>query len=295
LTRILLTGKTGQVGAELAAALAPLGEVFACDRSTLDLADPAAIVATVREIRPSIIVNAAAYTAVDRAESEPALAMAVNGTAPGILADEALRLNAMLVHYSTDYVFDGTKPEPYDEDDAANPLNAYGRTKLAGDRAVQASGAKYLILRTSWVYSASGRNFLVTLLRLAAERDELKVVDDQIGAPTWSRDIATATGAILTRVTSSGAAEFDALKGIYNLSAQGRTSWHEFAAAILAHAPAAAAKSKLRLLPIATAEYPTAAARPRNSVLSHDKLQRTFGIELPHWLTSLDACLAEMR
>jgi dTDP-4-dehydrorhamnose reductase len=252
-------------------------------------------VATVREIRPAIIVNAAAYTAVDRAESEPALAMAVNGAAPGILADEALRLNAALVHYSTDYVFDGAKHDPYAENDAPNPLNVYGRTKLAGDRAVQASGAKYLILRTSWIYGASGRNFLGTLLRLAAERDELKIVDDQIGAPTWCRDIATATGAILTRVTSRGATEFGALKGIYNLSAQGSASWYEFAAAILAHAPAAAAKPKARLLPIPTSEYPAAAARPRNSVLSHDKLQRTFGIELPHWQASLDACLAAVK
>ncbi len=295
MTRILLTGKSGQVGAELVVALAPLGDVIACDRNTLDLADPAAIVATVRDIRPAIIVNAAAYTAVDRAESEPALAMAVNGAAPGILADEALRLDAMLVHYSTDYVFDGTKRDPYAENDAPNPLNVYGRTKLAGERAVQASGAKHLILRTSWVYGASGRNFLVTILRLAAERDELKVVDDQIGAPTWCRDIATATGAILTRVTSRGGAEFDALKGIYNLSAQGCASWYEFAAAILAETSATATKTRAQLVPIPTSGYPAPAARPRNSLLNHDKLQRTFGIELPHWLASLDACLAVKR
>jgi dTDP-4-dehydrorhamnose reductase len=295
LTRILLTGKTGQVGAELVTALAPLGEVFACDRSTLDLADPAAIAATVRGIRPAIIVNAAAYTAVDRAESEPALAMAVNGAAPGILADEALRLDAVLVHYSTDYVFDGTKREPYDEDDPPNPLNVYGRTKLAGDCAVQASGAKHLNLRTSWVYGATGRNFLVTILRLAAERDELKVVYDQVGAPTWCRDIATATSAILTQVTTRTTAEFGNPQGIYNLSAQGSASWHEFATEILAHAPSAAARPTVRLTPIPTSEYPAAAARPRNSMLRHDKLLRTFGIELPHWLTSLKTCLAERR
>jgi len=295
LTRILLTGKTGQVGAELVAALAPFGEVFACDHSALDLADPAAIVATVRDIRPAIIVNAAAYTAVDHAESEPALAMAVNGAAPGLLADEALRLNAVLVHYSTDYVFDGTKSEPYDEDDAPNPLNVYGRTKLAGERAVQASGANHLILRTSWVYGASGKNFLVTILRLAAERDELKIVNDQIGAPTWCRDIASATSAILTRLTHKAPAEFGALTGIYNLSAQGSTSWHEFAAAILAETPAAPTKSRAKLVPIPTSEYPLPAARPRNSILRHDKLRRTFGVELPHWLASLKACLAEKR
>ncbi len=293
--KILLTGKTGQVGSELAVALAPLGTVFACDRRALDLADPAAITATVRKIRPDIIVNAAAYTAVDRAESEPALAMAVNGIAPGILAEEAARLGAVLVHYSTDYVFDGVKQGPYAEDDAPNPLNVYGRSKLAGERAMQASAAKYLILRTSWVYGATGRNFLVTILRLAAERAELKVVNDQIGAPTWCRDIASATCAILTRLTSAGGAESGAVKGIYNLSAQGSASWYEFAAAILANASAAAAKQRAKLVPIPASEYPAAAARPRNSLLNHDKLRRTLGIELPHWLTSLKACLAEKR
>jgi dTDP-4-dehydrorhamnose reductase len=285
LTRILLTGKTGQVGGELVAALAPLGEVTACDRDALDLADPAAIVAAMRKLRPDIIVNAAAYTAVDRAEAEPALAMAINGTAPGILAEEALRLGALLVHYSTDYVFDGAKREPYDENDAPNPLNVYGRTKLAGERAVRASGARHLILRTSWVYGARGNNFLLTISRLAAERDELKVVDDQIGAPTWCRDIATATAAILAR-RQDKAGTFD---GIYNLSAHGSTSWHGFAAEILAHA---AAKPKARLAPIPTSGYPSAAARPLNSVLSHDKVKNTFGVDLPDWRAGLAACLA---
>ncbi|MCE9641170.1 MAG: dTDP-4-dehydrorhamnose reductase [Betaproteobacteria bacterium] len=285
MTRILLTGKTGQVGGELITALAPLGEVMACDRDALDLADPAAMVATVRKLRPDIIVNAAAYTAVDRAEAEPALAIAVNGTAPGILAAEALRLNALLVHYSTDYVFDGTKRGSYSEDDAPAPLNVYGRTKLAGERAVQTSGARHLILRTSWVYGARGNNFLITMSRLAAERDELKVVDDQIGAPTWCRDIATATGVILARLQDKDGAR----NGIYNLSAQGSTSWHGFAAEILAHA---AAKPKARLLPIPTSAYPSAAARPLNSVLSHDKVKNTFGIDLPDWRASLAACLA---
>ena len=286
MTRILVTGKTGQVGGELVAALAALGKVVACDRQTLDLADPAAIAATVRKLRPDIIVNAAAYTAVDRAESEPELAMAINGTAPGILAAEALRLNALLVHYSTDYVFDGAKRAPYEENDAPNPLNVYGRTKLVGERAVQASGAQYLILRTSWVYGAHGRNFLVTISRLAAERDELKVVDDQIGAPTWCRDIANATGAILARRQDKAGAFND----IYNLSAQGSTSWHDFAAEILAHATA---RPKARLAPIPTSAYPSAAARPLNSVLSHDKVKNTFGIELPDWRASLAACLTD--
>jgi dTDP-4-dehydrorhamnose reductase len=292
LTRILLTGKTGQIGGELLAALAPLGEVLACDRNRLDLADPVAVVATVREFRPAIIVNAAAYTAVDRAESEPALAMAVNGTAPGILAEEALRLDAMLVHYSTDYVFDGSKREPYTEDDAPNPLNAYGRSKLAGDRAVQASGAKHLILRTSWVYGATGKNFLVTMRRLAAERAELKIVNDQFGAPTWCRDIAAATATIVARVLRTGGAQPGAPSGIYNLSAQGRASWHEFAAAILEEMGATTTNPRPRLVPIPASEYPTPAVRPRNSVLSHDKLRHTFGVELPHWRASVAACLA---
>jgi len=295
LKTILLTGKTGQIGSELAVALAPLGTVFACDRRALDLTDPASILATVRKIRPDIIVNAAAYTAVDRAESEPELALAVNGTAPEILADEAARLGAVLVHYSTDYVFDGAKPGPYDEDDAPNPLNVYGRTKLAGERAVQASKANYLILRTSWVYGATGKNFLVTIRRLAAERDEIEVVNDQVGAPTWCRDIASATGAILMRLTDARGAGSAAAKGIYNLSAQGSASWYEFAAAILAHVSAAGAKPRARLLPIPASEYPSAAARPRNSLLGHDKLRRALGIELPHWLASLKACLAEKR
>lgn len=291
MTRILLTGKTGQVGGELANALAPLGEVLACDRTRLDLADPASITAIVREFSPAIIVNAAAYTAVDRAEAEPALAMAVNGAAPAILAEEARRLDALLVHYSTDYVFDGSKPDAYTEDDVPRPLNAYGRSKLAGDRAVQASGARHLILRTSWVYGAAGKNFLVTIRRLAAERTELRIVNDQVGAPTWCRDIATATGAILARELRAGA-QSGAPSGIYNLSAQGRASWYEFAAAILAETRAPATCARPRLVPIPASEYPTPAARPRNSVLSPDKSQRVLGVELPHWRAGLAACLA---
>lgn len=292
MTRILLTGKSGQVGSELVAMLAPLGTLIACDRSSLDLSDPAAIVATMREQRPEIIVNAAAYTAVDRAETEPALAMAINGTAPGILAEEARRLDAMLVHYSTDYVFDGSKQGAYEETDVVNPLNVYGRSKLAGERAVQASGAKHLILRTSWVYGARGKNFLVTILRLAAERDELKIVNDQIGAPTWCRDIAAATSAILARLAQTGGAPPNTGNGIYNLSAQGSTSWHEFAAAILAGSSTAARKPRAKLIAIPTSEYPSPAARPHNSLLNHDKLRRTFGVELPHWRAGLAACLA---
>ncbi len=290
MTRILLTGKRGQVGAELITALAPLGSVFACDRETLNLGDPAAIVSVVREIRPDIIVNAAAYTAVDRAETEPELAMALNGAAPGILAAEALRLGALLVHYSTDYVFDGSKSGAYTEEDAPHPLNVYGRTKLAGERAVQTSGARHLILRTSWVYGTAGKNFLLTMQKLAAERDEIKVVDDQIGAPTWCRVIATATARILTRVNAKDV-DTSTVSGIYNLSAQGSTSWHGFAAAILAETPDAPGKQRTKLTPIPTSDYPLPAARPLNSILSHDKRQCTFSVELPDWRTSLRKCL----
>ena len=288
---ILLTGPTGQVGAELMAALAPLGTVMACNREELDLANPDSIVATVRRLRPCLIVNAAAYTAVDRAENEPDLAMAVNATGPQILATEAARLNATLVHYSTDYVFDGTQAAPYDETAVPNPLNTYGRSKLAGERAIQQSGARHLIFRTSWVYNATGRNFVTTMLRLAAEREGIKVVNDQFGAPTWSRDIALATAAILADIKDLGtnvnpvvshpAASINDVQGIYHLSARGVTSWHEFATAILANVPAPAKKTKSRLIPIPASEYPTPAARPRNSVLNNDKLRRTFGLTLP--------------
>ncbi|MDB5810240.1 MAG: dTDP-4-dehydrorhamnose reductase [Betaproteobacteria bacterium] len=289
--RILLTGKTGQIGGKLVAALGPLGELLACDRRRLDLADRAAISSVVREFAPDVIVNAAAYTAVDQAESEPALAMAVNATAPGILADEALRIGAVLVHYSTDYVFDGRKKEPYTEDDATNPLNAYGRTKLAGEDAIRASGARHLILRTSWVYDASGKNFFVTIRRLAAERDELKIVNDQIGAPTWCRHIATATAAILARLVYQKELRSNDVSGVYNLTAEGAASWHEFAAAILADRTVPPTEHRARLTPIPTSDYPTAAMRPHNSVLTHDKVQRTFGVRMPTWQAGLRACL----
>ena len=302
---ILLTGRTGQVGAELMAALTPLGTVVACSREELDLANPESIVTTVRRLRPSLIVNAAAYTAVDRAEKESDLAMAVNATGPQILAAEAARLNATLVHYSTDYVFDGTQTAPYDETAVPNPLNAYGRSKLAGERAIQQSGARHLIFRTSWVYNATGRNFVTTMLRLAAEREEIKVVNDQFGAPTWSRDIALATAAVLTGIKDIGtnvnpavsrpAANISDAQGIYHLSAHGVTSWHEFATAILANTPAMAIKTKLRLIPIPATEYPTPTIRPRNSVLNNDKLRRTFCVTLPDWLASLRECLAAVN
>lgn len=285
-TRILLTGKNGQVGWELQRALAPLGEVVAVDRQVLDLADPDAIRAVIRDVQPQLIVNPAAYTAVDKAESEPDLAQAVNGTAPGIMAEEAKRLGAALIHYSTDYVFDGAKDGAYVEDDPTNPLNVYGQTKLAGEQAIRASGAAHLILRTSWVYGARGKNFLLTMLRLAKEREELKIVADQIGAPTWSRHIAETTAQILAQRIGL----WPELGGLYHFSAGGSTSWHGFAAAIVELGGIA---PQPRLIPIPTSEYPLPAARPKNSLMSNAALAAAFGLTMPDWNVSLRLCMEQ--
>lgn len=284
--RILLTGMHGQVGWELMRTLAPLGEVVAVDRQTLDLSNPDSIRAIIREVKPGLIVNPAAYTAVDKAESEPELAMAVNGTAPGIMAEEAKLLGAAMVHYSTDYVFDGTKTSPYLEDDTPNPLNVYGKTKLAGEDAIRASGVPHLIFRTSWVYGARGRNFLLTVRRLAQEREELKIVADQLGAPTWSRMIAEATAQILAQ----RGPDLGEAGGLFHLTAAGQTSWHGFTQAILELA-GNGDKPLPRLIPFTTQEYPLPAARPLYSQLSNAKLIKTFGIGLPSWHSSLALCL----
>lgn len=287
--RILLTGSNGQVGRELRRALSPLGAVTALDRAGLDLADPDAIRNTVREHRPNLIVNAAAYTAVDRAESEPELAMAVNGIAPGILAEEARRLGAVLVHYSTDYVFDGTKTTAYTETDAPNPLNVYGRTKLAGERAIQVTGASHYILRTSWVYAAEGTNFLNTILRLARVRPELRIVDDQTGAPTWARAIADMTAQLLATSLNSANPQF----GLYHLAASGAVTWFGFTQAILAEAEKVLDISVPRLIPVSTTEYPLPARRPANSQLDTLWLTKTFGIVPEPWQKMLERCLQE--
>jgi len=280
--RILLTGRTGQVGWELERSLSRHGQVFAFDHASLDLADPDQIVARVREVKPGLIVNAAAYTAVDRAESEPQLTMQINGAAPGILAEETKRLGALLVHYSTDYVFDGAKPAPYLETDSPNPINVYGRSKLEGERAIQASGCRHLILRTSWIYGMRGNNFLLTILRLAREHPELRVVDDQIGAPTWCRDLATATSQ-LANETAAGKAE-----GLYHLTAAGATSWCGFAREILrvsgSHTPIRA---------ISAREYAAPAKRPANSLLSSATIAARWKLRLPEWQNSLAACHRE--
>ena len=276
--RILLTGRNGQVGWEVQKALAPLGELTALGRAELDLSDAGRLREAVREANPDVIVNAAAYTAVDKAESEREAAFAVNATAPGILAEEAKRNGALLVHYSTDYVFDGAKPVPYVEEDEPNPINVYGASKLAGERAIAGSGCRYLILRTSWVYGPRGSNFLLTILRVARERPELPVVDDQIGAPTSSRAIARATAQVLR----PGA------HGTYHLSAAGQVSWCGFARAILARAGVATA-----VVPIRSEDYPAAARRPRNSRLDCSRLRETFGVALAPWEAGLAEVMAQ--
>jgi len=288
---ILLTGANGQLGWELARVLAPLGKVASFTRQTLDLADPAAIVAAARSVKPDLIVNAAAYTAVDRAQTDVATVHAVNARAPEILAQEARALNAALIHFSTDYVFDGAKTEPYVETDATAPASAYGQSKLAGEEAIGASGAAHLILRTSWVYSARGSNFLLTMLKLAQTKPELRVVADQIGAPTWARMLAEATVQIIERNGTAKAALLAGLAqrgGVYHLSAAGSTSWHGFAEAILREAGLTAPVHA-----ITTAEYPLPAPRPANSLLSNAKVSQSFGITLPDWSAGLKRCMAE--
>jgi len=289
--RILLTGANGQVGSELRRSLAPLGEVVAFDRAGLDLAQPDVLIARVRDVAPQAIVNAGAYTAVDKAESEPEAAFAINGTAPRVLAEEARRLGAVLVHYSTDYVFDGEKASPYTEADTPNPLSVYGRSKLEGERAVIASRCRHLTLRTSWVYGTRGRNFLLTMLKFAREGRALRVVDDQIGAPTWCREIADATTALLARpdLAAPGA------DGLYHLSAGGFTSWFGFARAIL-DSPELVRLGIARpaLEGIPTSEYPTPARRPRNSRLDCRRLERRARLRLAPWDEALGGAMAEL-
>ena len=287
---ILLTGKNGQVGWELARTLLPLGRVHAFGHNELDLADVAAVRRRLDEVRPDAIVNAAAYTAVDKAESEPEQANAVNAAAPALLAQEAARRGALLIHYSTDYVFDGAKTAPYVESDKTHPLGAYGRSKLAGEEGIRAAGADHLIFRTSWVYAARGANFLRTILRLAAEREELRVVIDQVGAPTWARLIAEATAhAIRQAMQERRDGRFES--GMYHLAAAGETSWHGFAGAIVAGRGGLRVKT---VTPITTAEYPLPAPRPANSRLDTGAFRTRFGLALPDWRDCLQLCLEEI-
>jgi dTDP-4-dehydrorhamnose reductase len=296
----MLTGAGGQVGVEMARELAGRAEVAAFDRAALDLADPAAVTARVREVRPRVIVNAGAYTAVDRAESELEAARAVNARAPGVLAEEAKRLGALLVHFSTDYVFDGTKPAPYVESDPVAPVNAYGLSKLEGEQAVAASGADALVLRTSWVYGPHGKNFLLTMLRLADTRPELRVVDDQRGAPTSSRQIARGVVRLLSSEASDGVldegaiAQAAARRGLYHFTAAGATTWFGFAQAIFALRARRPGHSftEPKLVAISTAEFPTPARRPANSELSNTRFASAFGCTLPPWRDGLEEVLS---
>jgi dTDP-4-dehydrorhamnose reductase len=286
--RILVTGRDGQVGFELVRALAPLGEIRAVDVGDVDLCDPDAIQDLVRGLRPSLIVNPAAYTAVDKAEIEADVARAVNAAAPGILAEEAARLGAPILHYSTDYVFDGAKREPYLEEDAPSPTGVYGRTKLEGEEAVRRSGARHVILRLAWVYGTRGHNFLLTMLRLGRERKSLRVVDDQIGSPTWCRLIAEAS-AVLCRDLLRGEG---VPSGVYHLPAGGETSWHGFAQAIFDAAAAGGRGERPEIEAIPTSAYPTPARRPTYSVLSGKRLEAAAGIALPDWRVQLGLALA---
>jgi len=289
--RILVTGADGQVGRVLLATLAGSAEVIPCDRNSLDLSNPDQIRSAVREIAPDVIINAGAYTAVDRAESERELAFAINGHAPGVLAEEAQRASSLLIHYSTDYVFNGSKKGPWVEEDATDPLNVYGASKLAGEEAIRKAGCPYLIFRTSWVYAPEGKNFLLTMLRLGRERDSLNVVDDQIGAPTTAAHLARATQAIATQISDGKFAEPDAWAGTYHMTCAGSVSWCGFARAIFQRSPNLLDGKKPTVNPISASEYPTPAKRPRNSVLSNEKLQRTFGVHLTSWESALDEVL----
>lgn len=294
--KILLFGKNGQVGWELQRSLAPLGELIALHSTSTvfcgDLTDLAGVRQTIRKIAPDIIVNAAAYTAVDKAESEPELAHALNAEAPGVIASEAKQQNAWLVHYSTDYVFNGHGDQPFVETDATEPLNTYGKTKLQGEKNIQASGCLHLIFRTSWVYSANGNNFIKTILRLAQQRDKLTIVNDQIGSPTGAELIAdiTALALLMTKHKPE-------ISGLYHLTASGSTSWYEFAKFILENAESANLPLKIKstaLQPIASSDFPSAAQRPFNSRLSSLKLAKTFDLILPAWQCGVKRALTEI-
>ncbi|WP_250529162.1 dTDP-4-dehydrorhamnose reductase [Caballeronia sp. ATUFL_F1_KS4A] len=287
---ILVTGVNGQVGFELARSLQGLGRVVALDRQQFDLSDLDQIRRVIRESKPALIVNPAAYTAVDQAEQEVDLAMRINGEAPGVIAEEARSLGAALVHFSTDYVFDGTKAGAYVETDATNPQNVYGSSKLAGEQAIAQVGCASLVLRTSWVYGLRGKNFLLTMLRLAADKPSLRIVGDQHGAPTWSKTIATLVAHIAAQGGIEGNDWWRAKSGVYHLCAGGSTTWADFARAIF---DTSALEKKPSVEPIPASEYPTPAKRPANSRMSCGKLEAAFGLKVPQWDDALRLCLAE--
>lgn len=293
--RVLVIGGSGQLGLELQRSFAGTNPMVAVDREVVDLTVPDQIRAIVGSVKPAVILNSAAYTAVDRAESQPEIAAAVNARAPRILAEEALKIGAVLVHYSTDYVFDGTREGPWTEEDAPAPLNVYGKTKLAGEDAIRQVGGRYLIFRTSWVYGPHGKNFLLTMLRLGRERDELSVVDDQFGAPTTSIELARATRAIVDGVLAGDFGTAADWAGLYHMTCQGKTTWCGFTRAIFARAGALIGGRSPEVKAIPTSAYPTPAKRPRNSVLSNARLQERFGVRLVPWEVALDEVVARIR
>lgn len=300
--RILVTGANGQVGGALLQTLAPLGEVVAPLRGELDLNSADSIRETMRAVQPRWVVNAAAHTAVDKAESEPELAFAINATAPEIFADEAKKTGAAILHFSTDYVFDGTKASPYVETDPTGPLGVYGRSKLAGEQALERSGIPHFVFRTSWVYGATGKNFLLSILRFAREREQLRIVADQHGAPTWSFDLARMTAHVIQRVEGVAAAKqvslaeaAEPIRGVYHAGGSGETTWFGFASAAVEALRQREPQTKLATIePIPTSEYPTPAKRPANSRLDCGKLQRVFGWRMMDWRESLAAVMREI-
>ena len=295
MSTILLIGGSGQIGRELARVLPTVGTLYIADRTQCDLRRPQTLIDAVDVVRPTVVINAAAYTAVDKAEDEPALATAVNAGAPGVLAHAARRHGALFVHYSTDYVFDGRKQGAYSESDPVNPLSTYGRTKLAGERAVRDAGGDHLIFRTSWIYAPHGRNFLLTMLHLAKEREQLRVVADQVGAPTTARLVAEATVQVLRQDIARRRLHcFES--GLLHLTASGKTSWYGFASALIAAAQIDLPPFKCReIVPITTAEYPLPATRPANSLLDCARLAQRYGMRMPSWDIGMQLCLEELH
>lgn len=292
--RILIFGSLGQLGVELRRWYARSAVVTAVDLPDVDITNEASLRAFIRVTNPEVVLNAAAYTAVDRAETEQELAHAVNAEAPRVMAEECRHLNALFVHYSTDYVFDGTKPAPWVETDTPKPLSVYGASKLAGEQAVASVGGRYLIFRTSWVYGAHGKNFLLTMLRLGAERDQLSIVDDQIGAPTTANLLALNTRAIVAGILDGDFGDASSWAGLYHMTCSGSTSWFGFAEAIFSRASGFLGAKTPVLTPISTSAYPTPAKRPLNSILSNEKLDARFGVSLRSWQSGLDDVFADL-
>ena len=293
MSRVLLFGPDGQIGWRLAQLLVRSHELIMCRRSQADLSDSARLRDAIRAVKPDVILNAAAYTAVDQAEKEPAMARAVNAIAPGVMAEEAARLHSLLVHFSTDYVFDGRKSGPYTEEDKPAPLNVYGESKLEGEQHIQATSAVHLILRTSWVYDSRGQNFVLTMLRLGRERHEIRIVNDQTGSPNWAKYLAETTVDIVGQLIRSE--DRRRLAGTYHLSASGHVTWFEFARAIFAHPSVMRLCKAPKLVPISSSEYPTLAKRPANSTLSTRKLSELFEVTNLSWRDGLDQCLQQLQ